>query len=65
MAFPIRFVGAEEEGVRLPASLEMVGMNWDEIGFEGWLCLGKCWEMMVDVSIIKRTTLKLSMKRKR
>jgi hypothetical protein len=49
VAFPIRFIGAKEEGVRLPASMEMMKMNWDKTGFEGWFCLGKCWEMMVDV----------------
>lgn len=38
VAFPVRFVGAKEEGLRLPASMEM---NWDKIGFEGWFCLGK------------------------
>jgi hypothetical protein len=53
VAFLIRFVGAKEERLRLPASMEMMEMNWDKTGFEGWLCLGKCWEMMVYVSIIK------------
>jgi hypothetical protein len=65
LAFPIKCVGAKEEGVGLPASMDMMEMNWDKIGFEGWFCLGKCWEMMVDESIIKRTTLKPSMKKKR
>lgn len=65
VAFPIRFVVAKEERMRLPASMEMTGMISNKIGFEGWVCLGKCWEIMVDVSIIKRTTLKLWMKRKR
>jgi amidase len=32
LAFPIGFVDAKEEGVRVPASMQVVGKNWDEIG---------------------------------
>src|SRR5258707_430997 len=32
LAFPIGFVDAKEEGVRVPASMQIVGRNWDEIG---------------------------------
>jgi amidase len=39
VAFPIRFVGAKEEGVRLPA-MEMMEMNWDKIGLK----IGSVWE---------------------
>ncbi len=32
LAFPIGFVDGKEEGVRVPASMQIVGRNWDEIG---------------------------------
>jgi amidase len=32
LAFPIGFVDAKEEGVRVPASMQIVGREWDEIG---------------------------------
>lgn len=32
LAFPIGFVDTKEGGVKVPASMQIVGRNWDEIG---------------------------------
>jgi amidase len=41
LAFPIGLVDAKEKGVRVPASMQIVGRYWDEIGC---LRVASAWE---------------------